>query len=669
MRRLLALIAPVAFLGVLAGAQGQPAKTFDIYVIDVEGGEATLFVSPTGESLLVDSGWPGFDGRDADRILAVAQQAGVKQIDHFVVTHYHADHVGGAAQLAARLPIRHFIDRGPNASEDEKAAYDAYAPVRAGGRRTEVKPGDSIAVGGLDVRVIAAGGAVLTTPLAAQGAANPFCADFKPQGTEITSRAADGGDSRSVSLFLTYGRFRTAIMGDLTWNKEFELMCPRNPLGNVDVYLVSHHGSDTSGSPALVHALRPRAAIMNNGPRKGGAVQTFEILNRLSNTVDLWQNHYSVPGGQQHNRPETFIANLDEGTPLPGGRAGAAPVHIGSAHWIKVSARTDGSFTIINSRTKFTREYPPRPQSAGISAPAPRTPWGHPDLQGVWNVASGTPLERPEKYAGREFLTNEELRQAEKDAEERSDADRRLGSGTLADLRREHNEFWFDKRSTIMTRRTSLITDPSDGKLPALTPEAAQMKGEPANNELRGTDGPEDRALGERCILGQGGPPILALPGGINEQLIGHKWFFQIVQSVNYVTIVSEYIVTTRIIPLDGRAHLPASVRPWNGDSRGHWDGSTLVVETTNFSPKRMFMGLSAEHLRIVERFTRTGDTLDYQFTMDDPTRWTRPWTAVAPIEKSDFPLYEFACHEGNYGLKNILTVARGLEKIEAEKK
>jgi hypothetical protein len=308
--------------------------------------------------------------------------------------------------------------------------------------------------------------------------------------------------------------------------------------------------------------------------------------------------------------------------------------------------------------------------STAVRAPEPRTPWGHPDLQGVWNVASGTPLERPENYAGREFLTDEELLQAEKEADERSDADRRLGTGTLADLRREHNEFWFDKRTTIMTRRTSLIIDPPDGRLPPLTPAAAKMKVEPANNELRGTDGPEDRGAGERCLFsGPGGPPILALPGGINEQLIGHKWFFQIVQSVNYVTIVSEYIQTTRIIPLDGRPHLPPNVRPWNGDSRGRWEGSTLIVETSNFSPKRSFMGLSAEHQRIVERFTRTGDTIAYQFTIDDPTRWTRPWTAVAPIEKSDGPLYEFACHEANYGLKNILTVARGLEKAEAERK
>jgi beta-lactamase superfamily II metal-dependent hydrolase len=359
MRHLLALILPVALLGALAVVQGQSARTFDIYVVDVEGGEATLFVAPSGESLLVDAGWPGFDGRDADRILAVARTAGVEQIDHLAITHYHADHVGGVAQLAARLPIRHFIDRGPHASDDEKSAYEAYAPVRAGGRRTEVKPGDSIAMNGLDVRVIAAGGAVLTSPLPGQGAANPFCAGFKPQGPEITSRAADGGDSRSLSLFLTYGQFRTVILGDLTWNKEFDLMCPRNQLGNVDVYLVSHHGSDTSGSAALVHALRPRASVMNNGPRKGGAIQTFQILNGLPGSVDLWQNHYSVPGGQ-HNRAEAFIANLDEGAPLPGARPGAAPVHTGEAHWIKVSARQDGSFTIFNSRTAYTKEYPRR---------------------------------------------------------------------------------------------------------------------------------------------------------------------------------------------------------------------------------------------------------------------------------------------------------------------
>ena len=352
----------------LSGAQTQSTREFEIYVIDVEGGEATLFVSPSGESLLVDTGWPGFDGRDADRILAAAKDAGITQIDYLVTTHYHADHAGGAAPLAARLPIRHFVDHGSDIGDDERTQYQSYRTIRGKGPGTEAKPGDTIPVAGVSARVIAAGGAVLRTPLTGQGGSNPFCAGFQPHGPEITSRAADAGDSRSVSLLLTYGNFRTIIMGDLTWNKEFDLMCPVNPLGTVDVYLVSHHGSDTSGSAALVHALQPRVAIMNNGPRKGGAIQTFQILNASPGLGDLWQNHYSVPGGSQHNRPEAFIANLDEGSPLAGAAPGAAPVHMGPAHWIKMTARADGGFTITNSRTGFTKRYPPRPTPA---VPAP----------------------------------------------------------------------------------------------------------------------------------------------------------------------------------------------------------------------------------------------------------------------------------------------------------
>jgi beta-lactamase superfamily II metal-dependent hydrolase len=360
MRRLFVPLVLSLSWGVLSGAQTQSARPFEVYVIDVEGGEATLFVSPSGDSLLVDAGWPGFDGRDADRILAAAKDAGIKQIDYLVITHYHADHVGGTAQLAARLPIRHFVDHGSNVGEDEHTQYQSYAAVRGNRRWTEAKPGGTIPVAGLSVRVIAAGGSVLRAPLTGQGASNPFCAGFQPHGPEITSREADPGDSRSVSLFLTYGKFRTIIMGDLTWNKEFDLMCPVNPLGDVDVYLVSHHGSDTSGSAALVHALRPRAAIMNNGPRKGGAVQTFQILGASPGLVDLWQNHYSIPGGSQHNRPEAFIANLDEGSAATDAPSGAPPVHTGPANWIKVSAGADGGFTITSSRTGFTKRYPPR---------------------------------------------------------------------------------------------------------------------------------------------------------------------------------------------------------------------------------------------------------------------------------------------------------------------
>src|SRR5262245_39463259 len=231
---------------------------------------------------------------------------------------------------------------------------------------------------------------------------------------------------------------------------------------------------------------------------------------------------------------------------------------------------------------------------AAVSAPSPRTPWGDPDLQGVWNVASGTPLERPAALAGKEFFTDEELAQAARQAMERANADRRDNTASLADLRREHNDFWFDKRDTFQTRRTSLIIDPPDGKLPPLTPEAAKQTPAVAD-EFRKTDGPEDRSAGERCLIHPGGgPPILALPAGINEQLLGHRWQFQIVQSPNYVTIVWEYIQQARIIPLDGRPHLPQNIRFWVGDSRGRWEGSTLIVDTMNLSEKRGFLGLTA---------------------------------------------------------------------------
>ena len=358
MRTLHITLLVVVSSSLLSNAQPRPARTFDAYVVDVEGGEATLFVSPSGESLLVDTGWPGFDGRDADRIAVVARQAGIKQIDYLVATHFHTDHIGGTAPLAARLPIRHFIDHGTSVDEGERARslFQGYADVRRQGLHKEAVPGDAIPVAGLDVRVIASGGSVLQKPLPGAGAPNPLCAAFKPQGSEITSRVADAEDSRSVSVFITYGRFRTIIMGDLTWNMEYDLTCPNNKLGGVDVYLVSHHGSDTSGSEALVHALRPRAAIMNNGPRKGGATQTFRILSASPGLADLWQNHYSVLAGPEHNRPESFIANLEEGSPLPGAQ-GQAPVHMGPAHWIKLAASADGSFSITNSRTGLTKRY------------------------------------------------------------------------------------------------------------------------------------------------------------------------------------------------------------------------------------------------------------------------------------------------------------------------
>ena len=358
MRAITLLLLCLALAMASPAAQGGSDDTLEIYVIDVEGGEATLFVAPSGESMLVDTGWPGFDGRDADRIAAAAADAGVTQIDYLVVTHFHGDHMGGAVQLAERLPIRNFIDHGATVDREEgrRAAFEVYADLRSGGTHRAVMPGDRLPVGDLDVVVIASAGAVLDAPLDGAGGPNPHCDGFAFHGEEITSRYGNAEDDQSVSTFVGFGRFRSIIMGDLNWNREHPLMCPDNKVGAVDLYLVSHHGSETSGSEALVRATAPRAAVMNNGPRKGGAVQTFEILQATDSLDHLWQNHYSIPGGDAHNRPEQFIANLEEGTPTPDGRT----VHMGKSHWIHVSARRDGSFTVTNSRNGFTRSYGPR---------------------------------------------------------------------------------------------------------------------------------------------------------------------------------------------------------------------------------------------------------------------------------------------------------------------
>ncbi|MEE2637614.1 MAG: MBL fold metallo-hydrolase [Acidobacteriota bacterium] len=342
------------WLGLSVVAQAQSADTLNIYMIDVEGGEATLFVSPAGESMLVDTGWPGFDGRDADRIAAAAADAGVSQIDHLVVTHFHGDHMGGSHQLAERLSIQNFVDHGVTVDTGDRqvTAFEHYAELRRGSHRA-VKPGDNLGLEGLDVRIIASDGNILDTPLPGAGAPNPFCDGFVFHGDNITSRYGDAEDQLSVSVFVGHGAFRTVIMGDLTWNKEHALMCPDNKVGAVDLYLVSHHGSDTSGSEALVQALRPRVGVMNNGPRKGGAVQTFQILGTVETLEDLWQNHYSVPGGAEHNAPEEFIANLQD---FEGAEENSS-VHLGDAYWIHIAARSDGSFTVTNSRNGFSRSY------------------------------------------------------------------------------------------------------------------------------------------------------------------------------------------------------------------------------------------------------------------------------------------------------------------------
>jgi hypothetical protein len=286
----------------------------------------------------------------------------------------------------------------------------------------------------------------------------------------------------------------------------------------------------------------------------------------------------------------------------------------------------------------------------------PRTPDGKPDLQGVWTSATLTPLERPADLGNKQFFTREEAVQWTKQFLQTNNRDRRDGPAQV-DVGRAYNEFWFSRGDAVVpTLRTSLIIDPPDGRIPALTPDGLQRAAARAERQrLHPADGPEDRSLAERCINWPvAGPPMI--PGGYNNN-------YQIVQGPGYVTIVVEMIHDVRTISTDSRPHLPAAVRQWMGDPRGHWEGNTLVVDTTNFTDKTNFRG-SGENLHLIERFTRTGpDQLMYEFTVNDPDSFTRPWTVQIPMAKTDGPLFEYACHEGNYGMEGMLRGARQQER------
>jgi hypothetical protein len=292
------------------------------------------------------------------------------------------------------------------------------------------------------------------------------------------------------------------------------------------------------------------------------------------------------------------------------------------------------------------------PTRAAKSWTPPRTADGAPDLQGVWNTSTLTPLERPAEFAGKPFLTEAEVAAYEQRMAVQNNRDRR-DSSPQADVGGAYNDFWFERGSRVVpSRRTALITDPADGRIPPLTPEAQKKAAERAEyRRLHAADGPEDLGLPVRCLLWPtAGPPML--PGGYNNN-------YQIVQGPGYVMIIVEMIHDQRIIPTDGRPHLPKHVRQWMGDSRGRWEGTTLVVETTNFTDKTAFRG-SGENLRLIERFTRSGpDQILYQFTVEDPASFTRPWSAELPMRRMDEQLYEYACHEGNYGMEGILSGAR----------
>jgi beta-lactamase superfamily II metal-dependent hydrolase len=356
------------------GAQGAPGA-LRLYLIDVEGGNATLLVSPSGESMLIDTGNAGAAAaRDAGRILAAAADAGITQLDYLVTTHYHGDHYGAMSEVVAKLPVRNFVDHGVNVqpSQAADAFLQAYAALHGAAKHTVVKPGDRLDFGKVQSRVVASAGNVATSPVPGAGQPNPLCAANKPQDPDATENA------QSVGQHFTFGRFRAVHLGDLTWNAEFGLMCPTNRLGEVDLFIVSHHGQATSNNPVLVHALRPRVALLNNGPRKGGQPDAMKVLFSAPDIEDLWQMHFSQLSGQEYTVPGMFIANLvDEQPaamvidpfvppargavpPAPGtGPAPAAgpPVHNGQAYWFKVVARDDGSFTVTNARNNFTKSY------------------------------------------------------------------------------------------------------------------------------------------------------------------------------------------------------------------------------------------------------------------------------------------------------------------------
>jgi competence protein ComEC len=367
---LLATAAAMAALAIGAGqdlAAAQTRTTLDIYVVDVEGGNATLFVAPSGQSLLIDTGnvAPAAAIRDAGRIMQAARDARLTRIDNLIITHWHGDHYGGLAELAKQIPIEHFVDHGPNVQEPAPAVDEfiakVYPQLYAGKKHTVAKPGDKIAIDGLDVEVVAATGETIKTPLPGAGAPNPYCATFK------------GGDNNaedpmSVGIHVTFGKFRTVHLGDLTKNKEFELMCPVNRLGTVDLFLGLHHGVDSSSSEVMIHATRPRVAIMNNGTRKGGPPDVMKVLFNSPGLEDLWQMHFSLLGGQEYTVPGMFIANYTDEQPVtlpvapiaappPGTEPPPPPAHNGPSYWFKVSAQPDGTFTVTNARNGFSKTY------------------------------------------------------------------------------------------------------------------------------------------------------------------------------------------------------------------------------------------------------------------------------------------------------------------------
>ncbi|MFL6428065.1 MAG: ComEC/Rec2 family competence protein [Acidobacteriaceae bacterium] len=357
MLRLRAVLAILVVITVAISlqAQGTAAGKLRVYFIDVEGGQSTLFITPAGKSLLIDTGWPGNNFRDADRIAAAAKSAGLSRIDFVLITHYHDDHVGGVPQLVQRIPVGTFIVHGPNRELDHgvtEHGYAAFQKVLADTKAKEIvaKPGDRLPIEGMDVTVISGDGKVLQKALPGGGEPNAFCKQSEIRPPDQTENA------RSLGVLIRFGDLKILDLGDLTWDKERDLMCPVNRLGKVDVLVVSHHGWYQSSSPALVHAIYPRVAIMDNGAKKGGSIPTLDTVRNAPGLEALWQLHYSEEGGAGHNTQSEYIANLD------GPDAGQD---------IELTASRDGSFTVHNSRTGADKSYAAVKGAASIGSMRP----------------------------------------------------------------------------------------------------------------------------------------------------------------------------------------------------------------------------------------------------------------------------------------------------------
>lgn len=322
----------ILFLFACSAAFG---RDLEIFFVDTEGGQATLLVSPSGQSLLIDTGYAGYGGRDANRIADAAKRGHVKRIDYLLITHHHSDHEGGVPNLLEVLPVGEIFDPGPSIdnSPEQQRTYKAYLQAVKDRDRKIVKPGDVIPVKGLQVTVVTANGEHIDHAINGGGQPNPFCAGIEPQKNEI------GENTRSAGVIVQYGKFRFADFGDLTWNKELGLLCPNDRVGKVDLYLTSHHGGE--GSKAI-YAMAPRVAIMNNGARKGGDPKGYQTVIHSPGLEDLWQLHFAIAGEKENNAPDPMIANLEE--------------H-GQGNYLKVTAQDNGTFEVYNPRNKYSKTY------------------------------------------------------------------------------------------------------------------------------------------------------------------------------------------------------------------------------------------------------------------------------------------------------------------------